>query len=123
MRIIQSSQNEMERDSIFRYNLSDVKLCMIDPFVPSPFRPQQPYLVTLVIFSASKPRAWHPDLHHRLRPDVDRSHRSAQDMAWICRRSFLSDEKLLPVNGAVLFASRIMKMLSHIAYSITVPSE
>ncbi|KRY35199.1 hypothetical protein T03_4164 [Trichinella britovi] len=78
MRIIQSSQNEMERDSIFRYNLSDVKLCMIDPFVPSPFRPQQPYLVTLVIFSASKPRAWHPDLHHRLRPDVDRSHRSAQ---------------------------------------------
>ncbi|OUC47290.1 hypothetical protein D917_07056 [Trichinella nativa] len=45
-------------------------------------------------------RAWHPDLHHRMRPDVDRSHRSAQDMAWICRRSCLSDEQLPPVNGA-----------------------
>ncbi|KRY17395.1 hypothetical protein T12_6753 [Trichinella patagoniensis] len=123
MRIIQSSQNEMQLYSIFRYNLSGVKLCMIDPFVPPPFRPQQPYLVTLVSFSASKPCAWHPDFHHRFRPDVDRSYRSAQDMACICRRSCLSDEKLPPVNGAVLFASRIMKMLSHIAYSITVPSE
>ncbi|KRX15510.1 hypothetical protein T07_9960 [Trichinella nelsoni] len=100
-----------------------VPVVVANPFVPPPFVPQQAYLATLVSFSASKPRAWHPDFHHRLRPDVDRSHRSAQDMACICRRSCLSDEKLPPVNGAVLFASRIMKMLSHIAFNITVPSE